>query len=208
MTLYLDTETTGLSAASGDTIVEIAIVDDRGVALINTLVNPQRSIPWQAANVHGIKDSMVQGMPTLKELLPEIKKIISGHQLVIYNASFDISFFPSRLKEALSIECAMKRFATDVGGGRKRKLNIAAEHVGHIWTGGAHRALADTLACRSVWRWLEGKAVQSKTVKPVNPVESLIIINCKGCQQKLRIPNKRLLDVTCPKCNITFRHFS
>jgi len=153
MALYLDTETTGLHASGGDTIVEIAIVDERGVALINTLVNPRRSIPWYASNVHGISDSMVKGMPTLDDLYPQIRKVISGQQLVIYNAPFDTSFFPTRLSEAKSVDCAMRGFASAMGG-RSRKLDVAAAHVGHVWTGDAHRALADTLACRSVWRWL------------------------------------------------------
>ena len=99
---------------------------------------------------------MLSGMPTLDDLLPHIRKLISGQQLVIYNAPFDISFSPNRLKEASSIDCAMRGFTNKVSG-RARKLDIAAAHVGHVWTGEAHRALADTLACRSVWRWLEKK---------------------------------------------------
>jgi DNA polymerase III epsilon subunit-like protein len=99
MALYLDTETTGLHASGGDAIVEIAIVDERGVALINTLVNPNRTIPWHASNVHGLSDSMVRGMPDLNDLLPQIRKVISGQQLVIYNAPFDVSFFPNRFSK-------------------------------------------------------------------------------------------------------------
>ena len=40
MLLFLDTETTGLSAAAGDRIVEVAIFDESGRALIDTLVDP------------------------------------------------------------------------------------------------------------------------------------------------------------------------
>ena len=88
--------------------------------------------------------------------MPQIGKVISGQKLVIYNAPFDISFFPNRLKEAKSIECAMRGFAKILGE-RPSKLAVAAAHVGHVWTGESHRALADTLACRSVWRWVEKK---------------------------------------------------
>jgi hypothetical protein len=43
MTVYLGTETTGLSSARGDAIVEVAIVDGEGRVLIDTLLNPGRS---------------------------------------------------------------------------------------------------------------------------------------------------------------------
>lgn len=154
MTIYLDTETTGLSSASGDAIVEIAIVDAAGEILIDTLVDPGRQIPWGASSVHGITDEMVRGKPTLGMILPRIKQIICGQQVVIYNSSFDTQFFPDRLRTSQSIHCAMKRYAT-VTGGSWRKLDVAAKHVGHRWVGKAHRALADALACRSVWMWLE-----------------------------------------------------
>jgi len=45
MSLFLDTETTGLSPAAGDAIVELAIVDSGGRIILNTLVDPGRTIP-------------------------------------------------------------------------------------------------------------------------------------------------------------------
>lgn len=160
MTIFLDTETTGLSSASGDEIVEIAIVDAAGRVLIDTLVDPRRPIPWGASSVHGITDEMVRGKPTLKKIMPRIEQIVSKQQVVIYNSSFDIQFFPSRLNSSHSVECAMRRFAT-VTGGSWRRLDVAAKQVGHRWTGQAHRALADALACRSVWLWLERQVGQA-----------------------------------------------
>ena len=154
MALFLDTETTGFSPGAGDAIVEVAIVDDAGRTLIDTLVDPRRPIPWQASDVHGISDDMVRGQPTLQQLLPRIREVIEGEQIVIYNAAFDTPFFPDRLRQASMISCAMIRFA-DALGGRWRKLEVAAHHVGHRWTGAPHRSLADSLACRSVWLWLE-----------------------------------------------------
>lgn len=154
MALFLDTETTGFSPGAGDTIVEVAIVDDHGRTLIDTLVNPRRSIPWQASNVNGIYDDMVRGKPTLEQLLPLIREAIADEQVVIYNAEFDSRFYPGRLRQAKMVSCAMTRFA-DALDGRWRKLEEAARHVRHRWTGDPHRALADALACRSVWLWLE-----------------------------------------------------
>lgn len=157
MVVYLDTETTGLSASGGHTIVEIAIVDGNGRPLMNTLVDPQRPISPIATSIHGITDAMVRSQPTLKELLPEIRTAIRGKELVIYNATFDLSFFPKRLTNESDVRCAMREFAT-IRGTRWSKLADAAAHVGHRWSGVAHRALADALACRSVWNWIRRRS--------------------------------------------------
>ena len=154
MFVYLDTETTGLSVHKGARVVEIAILDEDGDILMDTLVNPLCKIPWQASNVHGITDSMVRNAPTLDELLPEIDELISGNELVIYNSSYDTQFFDDGLAEASEIHCAMRNFASYVGSSRWIKLADAASHVGHRWTGKAHRVLADTQACKSVWDWI------------------------------------------------------
>ena len=209
MTIYLDTETTGLSPAAGDAVVEIAIVDSSGRAVLNTLVDPGRAIPWQATNVHGITNDMVRGRPTLGQLMPQIRQIISKEIVVIYNSSFDTPFFPGRLTEALSVECAMRRFTLETGGGRWKKLDVAAQKAGHRWTGSAHRALADALACRSVWEWLE-KSTQNGSTKPDRPTGAsstgaTTTMRCANCSTLLRVPSGKLLDITCPTCRRTFR---
>lgn len=156
MAIYLDTETTGFSPSAGAAIVEVAIVDDRGQTLIDTLVDPRKPIPWQAQNVHGISDDMVRGKPTLEALMPRIIEIIQGEEVVIYNSAFDAPFFPGQLGQARAVSCAMRKFSERLGG-PWRKLDVASKHVGHRWTGVAHRALADALACRSVWQWLKAR---------------------------------------------------
>ncbi len=210
MPLFLDTETTGLSPAAGDAVVEIAIVDASGKAVLNTLVDPGRAIPWQATNVHGITNAMVRGRPTLSQLMPQIRQIISNEIVVIYNSSFDTPFFPGRLTESLSIECAMRRFTQATGGGRWKKLDVAAQKVGHRWTGNAHRALADALACRSVWAWLESSAQSDYRKTDTSPrgpsVNASTTVRCANCSTLLRVPTGKLLDITCPTCRRTFRH--
>lgn len=210
MTLFLDTETTGLSPARGDAIVEVAIVDSNGQAVLDTLVNPNRSIPWYATKVHGITDEMVRGRPTLSQLMPKIRQIISNKVVVIYNSSFDTPFFPGRLKESISVECAMRRFTEKTGGGQWKKLAAAAQTVGHRWTGTAHRAMADALACRSVWNWLEKSSTRNyQNVNPKNKTASdsaKTIFRCPNCSSLLRAPSGKLLEITCPKCHRSFLH--
>jgi len=153
--LYLDTETTGLSPDRGARLVEIAIVDSLGRTVFDSLINPGIRIPREAADIHGISDAMVRSKPRFEEVVPQLLKLVSGRELVIYNAAYDIQFFPNKLSNAQRIHCAMKSFSQAIGQSRWVKLSDAAQRVGHVWEGAAHRALADAQACRSVWEWLE-----------------------------------------------------
>ena len=165
--LFLDTETTGLTTT--DQIIEVAIVDQIGKVLLNTLVNPGRvAINPHAEAAHGITASMLRGAPSLADLWPQIRSILSGNRVVIYNAKFDRRFFPDNLACAGLVECAMQAFVA-VRGVKSARLAEAAAHVGHVWVGDAHRALADTQALRSVWLWLPANraVTQPPAAKPV-----------------------------------------
>lgn len=164
-TVYLDTETTGLAAKSGDELLEIALVDDPGLVLLDSLVQPIRRTEWpEAQSIHGITPTDVAGAPDLDSLLPRLLEIIeSADTLVIYNADFDLSFLPDsiRYRAASKAVCAMQAFALHMGtwnesrqAYRWHKLGVAATVAGHRWDGKAHRALADAMAARSVWLWL------------------------------------------------------
>ena len=164
MALYLDTETTGLSAAAGDRIVEVAIVNDVGKVLLNTLVNPDRSIPPRATEIHGITDAMVANAPSYDSVWRELHRIVSGEHLIIYNAAYDTTFFPDRLKCAIQVSCAMVTFAKTYAAGDSRhtrstwkSLDVATRHIAYKWEGDPHRALADALACKAVWQWLRNR---------------------------------------------------
>jgi DNA polymerase III subunit epsilon len=159
-TLFLDTETTGLHPPK-DKMVEVAIADIDGNILLDTLVNPEREIGF-ATTIHYITDDMVSEAPTAEQLWPRIREIVSGNQLVIYNAQFDIRFFPDNLECANDISCAMIRFAKIYGdkhpyyGDYKwQKLTTAADHIGYEWEGDSHRALADVFATCALWKWME-----------------------------------------------------
>mgnify|MGYP000983946289 CR=1 FL=1 len=101
--IFLDTETTGLSAKDGDRIVEIACIETEN--LISTgkifykLINPEREISKEALNIHGYTKERLEKEPKFKEIANDLVKFISGKKLVIHNAPFDIGFLNHELKK-------------------------------------------------------------------------------------------------------------
>jgi DNA polymerase-3 subunit epsilon len=158
--LYLDTETTGLKPY--DQIVEIAIIDDDGLTVLDTLVQPLNLTSWrEAERIHGITPDMTASAPSMAELAPTIRAAVEGAHVVIYNAGYDLMFLGEHRASMGNVSCAMLAFAEYFNewdeyrqSHRWQRLHVAAEHVGHVWDGAAHRARADAHACRSVWRFL------------------------------------------------------
>jgi DNA polymerase III epsilon subunit-like protein len=166
-TVFIDFETTGLDE-NKDRIVEIAIVDESGKVLMNTLVNPQIPIPPKLTkDVHGISDEMVASAPTLKELELELIRIIGEKRMVAYNVKFEMDFMPPQVKIWIGKdECCMKRFSRYFHNFTnrnkrasvrivRRRLIDAAKFIGHEWQGDPHRALADAIATRAVWNFID-----------------------------------------------------
>lgn len=85
--IYLDTETTGLDERAE--MVQIAIIDDEGNSLLDTLVRPTRPIPEAASAIHYITDDMVRGAPLFADVWPTVKALIRNRLVVIYNADYD-----------------------------------------------------------------------------------------------------------------------
>ena len=100
--IVLDTETTGFDPQSGDRIVEIGAVELIGhVATGNTYhqyINPERSMPAEAFEVHGLGDEFLRDKPKFAQIGQEFLDFIGDSKLVIHNAAFDIKFLNAELK--------------------------------------------------------------------------------------------------------------
>lgn len=98
----IDTETTGKDPAV-DRIVEIAcVVWERGqvTARHRWLVNPERAIPAEALEVHGITDDDVKDKPLFRAVCHEILAVLEGKIPLAYNADFDRMFLNEELLRA------------------------------------------------------------------------------------------------------------
>jgi DNA polymerase III subunit epsilon len=98
-----DTETTGLRAGRGDRVVSISAVLLRNYRIdlsesFHTLVNPNRDIPSHAARIHGILSNMVEGKPSLEEVLPKFLEHIGRAVLVGHHVWLDMTFLNREMK--------------------------------------------------------------------------------------------------------------
>lgn len=103
--IVLDTETTGFDPATGDRIVEIGALE-----LMNHLptgqtfhvyINPERPMPQEAFEVHGLGDDFLRDKPKFAEIAQDFVAFVGPDtKLVIHNAQFDMKFLNAELKAA------------------------------------------------------------------------------------------------------------
>lgn len=90
----IDTETTGLSWATGD-IIEFAAIrvrDGKPVETFQTLINPGYDLSPFTEDLTGITDEMLRGAPTTEEAIPLIFDFLSDDIVMAHNAHFDVNF--------------------------------------------------------------------------------------------------------------------
>ena len=173
MTLYLDTETPGLSPPHDD-LVEVALIDDEGERLIDALCRPaerwmRRGWPGAQA-IHGITPAAVAHARPADAVRADVAELVVGEDLVIYNAHFDLGFFPlATALSTASTQCAMLAAQRFFAWYKWPKLIQAAAWISYDWDAAgipAHRAAGDALATRALWQhmrangWAGGPYVQ------------------------------------------------
>ncbi|MFS8036270.1 DNA polymerase III subunit epsilon [Xanthobacter sp. AM11] len=102
--IVLDTETTGLEAHGGDRLVEIGCVEMVNRILTGNVfhvyINPERDMPLEAFNVHGLSSEFLSDKPVFLKVADEFLEFIAQDTLVIHNAAFDIGFLNAELERA------------------------------------------------------------------------------------------------------------
>lgn len=100
--IVLDTETTGFDPESGDRIVEIGAVELIGHMptgkTYHEYIDPERAMPDEAFQVHGLGDDFLRGKPKFAQVGQSFLNFIGDAKLVIHNAAFDIKFLNAELK--------------------------------------------------------------------------------------------------------------
>ncbi len=100
--IFLDTETTGLSAANGDRVIEIGCVEliNRKLTRNNKhfYLNPERESHEDALKVHGISNEFLKDKPKFADVADEFLSFCADAEIIIHNAPFDLSFLNKELE--------------------------------------------------------------------------------------------------------------
>jgi len=158
----LDCESTGLEPEK-DKIVEIAAARftfDKVLQEMESLINPDCEIPSTSQEIHKISQEMVADKPKIKEVLPDLLKMIDGHILVGHGIGFDIALIAAEAKRN-QIPCNIHqlrfidtlRLARLYGESPVNSLEQLRKHF-NIQPEGAHRAMSDVIVNIEVFKYL------------------------------------------------------
>jgi DNA polymerase-3 subunit epsilon len=155
--VVLDTETTGLDPRSGHRIIEVACIEMENRRLtgrhLHKYTNPEREIDEGAQAVHGISLEFLADKPKFADIADEFLEFISGAELIIHNAPFDLGFLNAELRrlDRVPVETICSgvtdtlRMAKDLHPGKRNSLDALCERYDIDNSGRTlHGALLDT----------------------------------------------------------------
>ena len=100
--IVLDTETTGLDPQDGHRLIEIGCVElvDRRLTRNNfhQYIQPDREVDEGAVRVHGITNTLLADKPRFAEIATAFLDYVTGAELIIHNAAFDVGFIDHELR--------------------------------------------------------------------------------------------------------------
>jgi DNA polymerase III epsilon subunit family exonuclease len=151
---FIDVETNGCSARTGDRVIEVGIVRVENGAVAaeyQQLIDPRRKISPRITELTGITPLMCLGQPTFAQQMPAMLPLLAGAVVVGHNVRFDLSFLYGELRRAHvaiaqrlgrlpvldTVRMARRRFGRGGNG-----LGPLSRRLG-IQPVSAHRALAD-----------------------------------------------------------------
>ena len=111
--IVFDTETTGLNPLSGDRMVEIGCVEifnrvEPG-RHFHAYFNPDRDMPFEAQEVHGLTNLFLSDKPRFSERVDELLDFLGDSPLVAHNAGFDFGFLNFELEKCGRVAVSMGR---------------------------------------------------------------------------------------------------
>lgn len=160
--VVLDIETTGLGTKCD--IIEIAAVRVRNNIVTDefeSFVKPNGKIPWNITQLTGITNAMVEGAPSIEQVLSDFKRFVGDDVLVGHN----IKSFDMRIISAKASDCGMcfGNELIDTLAMSKKLLSMSHNRLSdvcahyNITNTSAHRALSDVIATHECYQRLRNE---------------------------------------------------
>lgn len=154
--IFLDTETTGLSADNGDRVIEIGCVELINRKLtgnnLHFYLNPGRDSHEEALKVHGITSEFLRDKPKFDAVVDALLVYLKDAEVIIHNAAFDVGFLNKELslvgRKPLGTHVASivdtLVMAKEMFPGKRNSLNALCDRLGVDNSGRTlHGALLD-----------------------------------------------------------------
>ncbi len=170
--ICVDCETTGLDTDK-DSVIEVAVAlftFDKVIEDYESLVDPQVEIPASSIEIHNITPDMVKGKPRIREVLPQVLKLIGDHVIIGHGVKFDIDML-TKAAERYDVPCSLHknkvidtlRLARLYGDSPSNSLERLGLHF-HVESDGAHRAMSDVRVNIEVFKHLSRRFPTLKDV--------------------------------------------
>jgi DNA polymerase III subunit epsilon len=201
--IVFDTETTGLDPYQGHRLLEIGCIE-----LVNRFptgqtfhrhINPQRDVPIEAFNVHGLSFEFLKDKPVFGDVAAELVEFIGDAPLIAHNASFDLGFLNAELERVGLPMVARERLVDTLllarrkyPGGSNRLDDLCQRFGIDNSRRTKHGALLDAELLAEVYLELIGArqaqlGLVSATLAPVAAVQSSRVIRARPSQLAPRL---------------------
>lgn len=175
--VFLDFETTGLSADKGDRVIDVGAVRVSNGKIgksFSSLVNPGVSVPEGIAKLTHISEEMLCNAPRAEKVMPDLRSFLEGSVIVAHNANFDTRFLRSEFGHVglpdpqYDVLCTMKLAKRVVPGLPSYRLDALSSYFRLPSNDDAHRALPDARQAVALWRALASTLLSQSTLEKVS----------------------------------------
>ena len=213
--VFVDTETTGLSARSGHRIVELAAVEAINGKLtgkeFHTYLNPERSIDPYAQRVHGLSLDFLRNQPRFTDIAKAFSNFVRGSECLMHNASFDTGFidaefeaagYSDRLHQMANIVCTVN-MAKSRFPGESASLDALIQKSSNSTKRKNHSALEDAQLLAHIYFELLGNPANKFTLT----IPTRISMNNQFSGQSItpeRLGMERTIELTASRTETFF----
>jgi DNA polymerase-3 subunit epsilon len=157
--IVVDFETSGMSAAKGDRVIEIGAVMLKGTTIseqFQSLVNSGYLVSREIEQLTGISNKMLIDAPPAQEVFNNFARFIESSPLVAHNASFDSKFLEMELSQIgknrpLNFACSLQVARRIYPEAINHKLATLVNYKSLPVSARFHRALADAEMAAALW---------------------------------------------------------